>query len=83
MKPESRLKPNGSPNPSRPRSAARVKHPDRPKIMLVSRLLLSDQIWSEGDVVVVEAGRAIHLRRGFSPRVDPMLQLGHIPFTRC
>jgi hypothetical protein len=38
---------------------------NRPKIMLASRLLLSDQLWSQGDIVVVEAGRVIHLTPSF------------------
>jgi hypothetical protein len=49
--------------------------------MLVSRLLLNDQLWSQGDVVVVEAGRAIQLTPRLQPRRDLLLQTGNIPLA--
>ncbi len=81
MKPKSCLKPTGSRNPSKPQSATDVRHLDRPKIMLISRLLLNDQLWSQGDVVVVEAGRAIQLTPRLQPRRDLLLQTGNIPLA--
>jgi hypothetical protein len=54
----------------------------RPKIILASRLLLNDQLWSLSDVVVVEGGRAIPLTPRFQLRGDSTLQSGDIPLTR-
>jgi hypothetical protein len=65
MRPKSHLRPTESRNQTRPPGAAGAKNPDRPQILLVSRLLLNDQLWSQGDIVVVEGGRAIHLTPHF------------------
>jgi hypothetical protein len=82
MKPKSHFKPAGSRNQSKLPSAASVKSVARPKIMLVSRLLLNDQLWAQGDVVVVEAGRTIQLTPHIQPRDGSLLQSGDIPLTR-
>jgi hypothetical protein len=65
MRPKSHLKPTESRNQAKPPGAASAKKLDRPQILLVSRLLLNDQLWSQGDIVVVEGGRAIHLTPRF------------------
>lgn len=65
MRPKSHLKFTGSRSQTKPPGAAIAKNPDRPQILLVSRLLLNDQLWSQGDIVVVEGGRAIHLTPRF------------------
>ena len=54
----------------------------RPKIILASGCSLNDQLWSLGDVVVVESGRAIPLTPPFQLRGDSTLQSGDIPLTR-
>jgi hypothetical protein len=82
MKPKSHCKPAGSRNQSTLLSVASVKSLARPRIMLVSRLLLNDQLWSQGDVVVVEAGRTIQLTPQIQPRGGSPLQSGDIPLTR-
>jgi hypothetical protein len=50
--------------------------------MLVSRLLLNDQLWCQGDVVVVEGGRPKQLTPRFQLQADPPLQSGEVPLTR-
>jgi hypothetical protein len=65
MRPKSDFKPTGTRSRSKPLAAAGSKNLDIPKILLASRLLLNDQLWTQGDVVVVEAGRAIHLTPRF------------------
>jgi hypothetical protein len=61
MRPRSHLKTAGSPSLFNQRSTTGTRKLERPKIMLISRLLLNDQLWSQYDVVVVEAGKAIQL----------------------
>jgi len=81
MKPESHLKTIGDHSQSKPRATTGANNPDRPKILLVSRLLLNSQIWCQGDVVVVEGGRPIQLTPRFQLQADPVLQSGNIPLT--
>jgi len=82
MKPKLHLSSTGKVNPSRPLSAAGTMSLDRPRIMLVSRLLLNDQLWCQGDVVVVEGGRPKQLTPRFQLQADPLLQSGDIPLIR-
>ena len=49
--------------------------------MLVSRLLLNDQLWTQGDVVVVEGGKPIQLTPRSQHRAVPTLQSGDIPLA--
>lgn len=81
MKPETYVKTARSRNQSKLEAAAGPKNLDRPKILLISRLLLNDQLWSQGDVVVVEAGRPIQLTPRFQPRDGSLLQSGELPLT--
>jgi hypothetical protein len=67
MIPDSHLKPTRSRRPSKPRSAADASGSDQPRILLVSRLLLNDQLWCQGEVVVIEGGRPIHLTKPSLP----------------
>jgi hypothetical protein len=82
MKPEAQIIPTGSRNQSKPLSAASATSLARPRIMLVSRLLLNDQLWCQGDVVVVEGGRPKQLTPRFQLQADPPLQSGEVPLTR-
>jgi hypothetical protein len=81
MKSRSHPKATGSRNQLNPQAALAAKDTDRPKIMLVSRLLLNDQIWCQGDVVVVENGRSIYLTPRCQLRREPLLRFGDIPLT--
>lgn len=81
MKPESQLKTTGDRSQSKPRATTGANNQDRPKILLVSRLLLSDQLWCQGEVVVVEGGRPIRLTPRFQLQADPVLQSGNNPLT--
>lgn len=81
MKPESQLKTTGHGNQSKPRATTSANNPDRPKILLMSRLLLNTQIWCQGDVVVVEGGRPIQLTPRFQLQADHVLQSGDNPLA--
>jgi len=81
MKTKSTVETTMSLTESEPSTATGAKPPGRPQIVLVSRLLLTDQLWCQGDVVVVEAGRAIQFTPRFQLRSEPMLQSGYIPPT--
>lgn len=70
MKLESRLT-LGNRSQFKLEAAAGAKSPDRPKIFLVSRLLLNEQLWCRGEVVVVEGGKPIQLTPRFQLRADP------------
>jgi hypothetical protein len=81
MKPESQLNTIGGCSQTKPRATTGANNPDRPKILLVSRLLLNSQIWCQGDIVVVEGGRPIQLTPRFQLEADPVLQTGDNPLT--
>ena len=81
MRPKSQRKPTGSRGQCDLPTAAGAINLNRPKIILASRLLLNDQIWSQGDVVVVENGRTVDLTPRFWPRCEPLLQSGELRLT--
>lgn len=81
MKPESQLNTIGGRSQTKPLATAGANSPDRPKILLVSRLLLNSQIWCQGDIVVIEGGRPIQLTPRFQLEADPVLQTGDNPLT--